>query len=169
MTTLHRIGSRLYNFAAVAELNVEPHSMNRPRRPGPCVEVISTVGHVRYVTGEAAEALIEYLEGRSKVADVRPIGHAALAIATVSAPEPESAEDPTLAVGEYKALLAAVECQAAIDRYSADPKPDPVPMTDVLGRHGWAGGNLPDARDFVRRMIADADLKAHAAEATATA
>ncbi len=85
--TLHRIGTQLYNLAAFARIDLEPNGWNRPTKPGPYVEMVSLWGADLHATGDQAEALRDYFEGRADgVAHQLPGG---VTIVDVHRPAPE--------------------------------------------------------------------------------
>ncbi len=159
--TFHRIGDRYFNLAKIATVDLYQARGNKP----PGVLITTEVGYSLEYGGGQAEAIRDYFERRCICKQLRLAD--GLTIVEVSPPEAAVDDTPGLGASPLSAALAALQCQAELDRYAARPGIDGAldRLTDILARHGWEGGTYTDAREFTRRKIAEA----HIATAPATA
>ena len=154
MNVLHKIGNQIYNFATIAQINLEAYDRSRSQRDqaSQCVEIMWASGHVRYTTGEQARQLRAHLEG-APVAE-RIYRLPGLELVGLVLPEPPAPKPEAPSPEAWRAMCAAVECQAAYNAWAIPGSPRMIltAMSDVLTVHGWQGGTANDAHAFVRRM-----------------
>jgi hypothetical protein len=184
LTTFVRISAKLYNFSAVAEIDLDYRDRHAKtgRLPVPdeagVMLVLCDGSARRYEFGDQAERIRDFFAGRIGTVEMknlpgdRPFLDGDIRVMDVSPPAPPKPDTARpLAAEAWPSLVAAVQCQAALDRYLAASIPEDVvgSLLADLYPHGFAGGGLDNAIDFVKRVVKHAHSLLPKAEATATA
>lgn len=167
MTTYINIDDEYFNPAQLVHFDLDHKDTHYKAAGRSGVLLTLPDGSVRYFWDEKAEAIRDFFQGG---ADCYPRQLAdGLRVLDVYPAPPKPEPDERIGLATTPAMLAAIECQAAIDAYEASEATQHsiATLTDALIRHGWMGGGYAEAREFARRMVAEAHRVTHPEPATA--